>query len=475
MNGQELFAEMQTYAGDDDEIMEFFNHLMTNNAPQVLALVTRLSATNEVQDVLKSIVQNNGNLHDVESEFAKEPEEMVGEIDDREPADMTPLAVLRPRANTRDTDQDEATPPSAGKRRLPEISKKAIVIGVIAIIILILLAVAAPAIGQMLKANGIDINTPFQPSSQPQAGGQPTAGSPPQPQGRGQPTPGSILPIQETKPPPPIVKPLDLQNAPFLSSTQLFFIVTALLALIWGLLDAGERREIKDWVAVLIAIVIVLFTSRAGVLQALFNAIGLNNPKALVAISLLAVVLVSLTAGRDLTPVGLFFKLLASGALILGSMGELQSALSLKSGAVLPFEQILAFIQLKQMDTVWFSLWVYGLNILAFAVFLFEIFSPRSGSSEWGSLLSALIIVPVYFLCRILAGWDMLPSLLVANALGVVLASISRNWGLSTGVIANRPYGEVQIVGRFQVRTPWDGLLTGLVFLEILVMAIGTA
>ncbi len=429
---------------------------------------------------------------DDQQAMASDPQSAFGQILTRLKAERT-QATSEPTAAPAASHQAarrEPAPPSGGNgRRFPvdlPISPPiliAILIGVVLLICIVFLLATGSLenfVGQILPPAGTNGTGPFQPPSGGQpttqpSRGQPTAGSPPQPS-RGQPPP-AIAPtlVPEVKPLAPTIQPLDLQNAPFLASTQLFFIVSAVLALIWGLLDSGERRELYDWFVVLAGVAIVLFTSKAGILQALFNAIGLNNPKALVAISLVTVILVSVTAGRDLTPVGLFLKLIASGGLILGNMGELQSALALKSGAVLPFGQIMAFIQLKQMDTVWFSLWVYGLDLLAALIFLFEIFSPKNGSSEWGSMLSAIVIIPTYMVCRHLFSWDMLPSLLVANALAVVMASVSRNWGLGTGVVQNRPYGEVQIVGRFQVRTPWDGLLTGGVLLELLVMAMGGA
>lgn len=488
MRASEFYEQIKIFARDNEGVdVSELNDIMNANFAEILALVNELSAGGvPVQEIIGSIYDNGGDIGRIRADFAGGPQETAEVIPDEAQDAEVPGPVPAPEddvapAPINPDPENEAVPereaavaqepeapdnaPGGGNRgrfqigrprlNMQGIGRRETMIGVIALVVILVAGVFL---------------TGIVPGVGPKSMGTPDVG---QIQPPNLTLPGA--PPPERKPTAPLVTPLDVQNAPFLSSTQQFFIFAALLAMLWGLLDSSERRQMYDWVVALIAIAIVLFTSRAGILQAIFASIGLSNSKALIAMSLMAVIIVSLTAGRDMTPTGLFIKLIASGGLILTNMGELQNALNLTANPVLPVGQLLTLIQLHQMDKVWFSIWVYGLDGIAAAIFLYEIFAPHSGSSEWGSLLSAIVIIPTYFASRDLMGWAMLPSLLIANALAVVTASFSRNWGLSTGVIQNRPYGEVQIVGRFQVRTPWDGLLTGLVLLEILIMAIGMA
>lgn len=343
---------------------------------------------------------------------------------------------------------------------MPEFGSPAMVIGAV-VVILLLIAAAV-----VISVSGSSSTPPsiVAPTAAPRVVPTPATVQAP-------PTPASDY----VKPVLPKTQPIDLQHVGWLNPTASFFLIAWVLSMLWLFLDARARREMFDFVVMFVPATILVFLSWIGVLQALFREVRITDPRGLVFVSLSVLTAICLHSGRDLTPLGGFFKYLASAALVLGTMGAFESAFSLTPGPVLPLGQVLVYLQLMQPQSVWYSLWVYGLELLAVLIFAYEIIRPRRGAPEFGTALAALTVPVAYLGIRAVSGWSWLPVLLIANAMAVIVTNIGQQLGTDTGTsFGNTPYGALQITG-LDIRTPWDGLLTGLVLLELIVMAMGAA
>ena len=269
------------------------------------------------------------------------------------------------------------------------------------------------------------------------------------------------VPIGNFQPPsvPATIQPLDFAHAVWISPVQFAILGILLGRMIFTALDGLERRQIIDAIVAFGAAFIVIF---GGSLRGIF--VGGSDPALawmFVSGAGVAVMIVALTGGIDLTAVAAFLVFLVDGALLTGSLGELGVVLKVSPGPVVTADLFAQLVVAKQWQVTKITFVIYLLLLASALLYGLDAWKPwdKKHALPWLSIVIGLAIVPIYALARSRGapiGW------LIRGILGlaVLLATMTRRYG-SGAVSQGGNWSQIQL-GWLSLEGPWDGLAMGL-------------
>jgi hypothetical protein len=284
-------------------------------------------------------------------------------------------------------------------------------------------------------------------------------------------TPATVSQQLATPPAPPTQTPVDLAHVSWLSIVQATIVLLSLLTAIGLGVDAWNRGQISDFLAILFAIVMtqihgLLATMFAGLLAWLkMNPTQLDWAFSLfcTGVALATAWWVTQQGGFDWTPLAGFFTLLGACGLLFGHMGSLQVLFNIPDAPVLPIGQVITLMSLKQTDQIGMSILTYSCLGIGALLYIFEMIRTiveeiQGAGDQFFYAATSVIGLVVYFAFKNVLLSRGTPPMVV-----IVLAILAGAAGAFAYRVINKksntPVGQGEIRLRNAWIPAWDKLI----------------
>lgn len=285
--------------------------------------------------------------------------------------------------------------------------------------------------------------------------------------------------VIETLVPEVIVTPddiVDIKSVSALGSVQYAMMALLFVIGLCGYLDRRQSNQAYDaWIAIIAALLVVWIGSLP-VFRKFFEAIELGNPSLIIVLVSLAVVITtSLTGTVDLSPIGIFFGIVAIfGGTVLNHLGSFQDVFRIPDSSLYTMSTTLAFLAGKQWEVAKFSVVVYSCLLLAVFAYGYEILRPKSDiRPDFGGIVISIIGVGIYVVLRTLAKdipviSTIIGAMMVVFLYNFIVATIMRERLSGSGV----NWAEYRL-GLLKVVSPWDIFAFQAIIGALLIVATG--
>ncbi len=279
--------------------------------------------------------------------------------------------------------------------------------------------------------------------------------------------PLEVTPQYLTKPSEPTqLLPIDLHHADWYSVAQYTIVLFWILILIGVGADAYNRHQMDDFFWLVAGVILVVAHKFFETLVVGFLGPGtwLNFnldtqlpwviALALTIFALASITAAALSGGLDLTPVAGFFTLVGGSALVIGNIGAFQTLFGIADSPVLPLDQTITLLSLKQYSVIGMSVATYVVLTLGLLLYIIEMIRTivEAKADGWKKFLYAVTSATgliVFFLFKnLLLSFNIPPFLVVIFCL---MAAISAAFALRLQKKTDIPLQEGQVT----LRTGW--------------------